>query len=282
MDIQVYPKMNVTKKTPAEEISASFELKVCVLASGSRGNSIYISNGRASLLFDAGLSGKEIERRMQQRQLKPETLTGIVVSHEHSDHIRGVGVLSRRYKLPVYINQKTAGAAALKMGKLHRMSYFSCGESFSIDGLSIRPFSVSHDAEDPAGFTISTPAQKVGLATDLGVATKMVKEHLKGSNLLIIESNHDVDMLTKGPYPWYLKQRIKSRNGHLSNEDSYNLLGELQHKQLNAVVLAHLSEQNNHPEKALRTVCRAVSSGSCQPEFFVAGQDVSGQVIQLI
>lgn len=270
-----------------DDIPASFVLKVCVLASGSKGNSIYISNGRASILFDAGLSGKEIERRMAQRRLDPETLTGIVVSHEHSDHIRGVGVLSRRYKLPVYINRKTAQAAAGQIGKLYRTSHFSCEKPFELDGLSIRPFSISHDAEDPVGFTISNrgpknKGQKIGLATDLGVATRLVKEHLKDSNLLIIESNHDIDMLIDGPYPWHLKQRIKSRSGHLSNEDSCNLVGELQHKNLTTVVLAHLSEQNNHPEKALNTVRRAVSGRTCAPEFHVAGQDVSSPVIDII
>jgi len=256
--------------------------KVCVLASGSKGNSVYISNGRASILFDAGLSGKEIERRMLARNLDPKTLTGIVVSHEHSDHIQGVGILSRRYKLPVYITPKTAAAASQLMGKLHRTAPIECGTSFKIEGMLIRPFSISHDADDPAGFTVTYNGHKVGLATDLGVATGMVKEHLKGCNSLIIEANHDMEMLINGPYPWYLKQRIKGRSGHLSNEDSCNLLGEVLHKELTTVILAHLSEQNNHPEKALTAVHRAISGGPHKPEFHVAGQTDSGPVIDII
>lgn len=282
MAIPVFHDMNTNFNLGLDDISLSPVLKVCVLASGSKGNSIYISNGRASLLFDAGLSGKEIERRMAERQLDPKKLTGIVVSHEHSDHVRGVGVLSRRYQLPVYISPKTDQAASGQVGKLYQTSHFSCGESFYIEGLSIRPFSISHDAVDPAGFTISNNGRKVGLATDLGVATGMVKEHLKECNLLIIEANHDADMLINGPYPWHLKQRIKSRTGHLSNDDSNHLLRELQHNGLVGVVLAHLSEQNNDPKKALRTVRDALSSRLCEPEFYVAGQDVSSEVIDLI
>ncbi|MGD9210609.1 MAG: MBL fold metallo-hydrolase [Desulfobacteraceae bacterium] len=263
------------------QASVDHDLKICVLASGSKGNAIYISNGRASILFDAGLSGKEIERRMLARKLEPKTLTGIVVSHEHSDHIRGVGVLSRRYKLPVYITPKTAQAASAQIGKLHQTRYFECGKTFEITGLKIRPFAISHDAQDSSGFTISNHKHKVGLATDLGVATNMVKEHLKGCNLLIIEANHDMEMLINGPYPWHLKQRIKSRCGHLSNADSCNLLGELIHNNLSDVVLAHLSEQNNHPEKALNAVSQAVACNSYKLEFHVASQDISSKVIVL-
>ena len=257
-------------------------LKVCVLASGSKGNAIYISNGQASILVDAGLSGKEIERRMSARKLDPKSLTGIVVSHEHSDHVKGVGIISRRFKLPVYISPKTAQAASAQIGKLHQTTYFNCGSSFDIQGLEIRPFSTSHDAEDPAGFTFRYKGQKIGLATDLGVATQMVKEHLKGCNLLILEANHDSDMLINGPYPWHLKQRIKSRKGHLSNDDSCKLLGKVLHKDLAWVVLAHLSEQNNHPEKALRRVSQALENQRFKLKFHVASQYESSRVIQII
>jgi phosphoribosyl 1,2-cyclic phosphodiesterase len=272
--------LNIRKKELSDTKSPP-ALCVCVLASGSKGNAIYISNGRTSILFDAGLSGKEIQQRMFVRQLDPKSLTGIVVSHEHSDHIRGVGILSRRFNLPVYISPKTAKAASRQIGKLHQTSYFYCGKTFNIQGLKIRPFTTCHDAEDPAGFTISYKGQKVGLATDLGVATGMVKEHLKRCNLLILEANHDMEMLINGPYPWYLKQRIKSRNGHLSNEDSGNLLGNLLHNNLTCVILAHLSEQNNHPEKALKSVKQAVVNQRRSLKFHVASQYVSSDVIQI-
>jgi phosphoribosyl 1,2-cyclic phosphodiesterase len=273
MSDQRAPKASASKNASA--------LKVCVLASGSKGNAIYISNERASILVDAGLSGKEIERRMLARDLDPKSLTGIVVSHEHSDHVKGVGIISRRFKLPVYISPKTAQAASVQIGKPFQTKYFECGRSFEIQGLEIRPFSTSHDAADSAGFTIRYKGQKIGLATDLGVATGMVKEHLKECNLLILEANHDPDMLINGPYPWHLKQRIKSRNGHLSNEDSCNLLGKVLHKDLAWVVLAHLSEQNNHPEKALRTVSQALENTGLKLKLHVAGQYESSRVIQI-
>ncbi len=256
--------------------------KLCILASGSKGNSIYISNSRAALLFDAGLSGKEIERRMHSRQLDPKSLTGIVVSHEHSDHIRGAGILSRRYKIPVYMTPKTAQAASGQIGTPHKTHHFTCGKSFEIDGLLIRPFSTSHDAEDPSGFTVSHKERKIGIATDLGVVTGMVKEHLKNCNVLVLEANHDMDMLINGPYPWHLKQRIKSRNGHLSNQDSCNLLEQVLHINLAYVILAHLSEENNDPEIALKTLKQAVNGNGCNPHFYVADQYTGSQVINII
>ncbi len=264
-----------------DDSTHSTELSVCVLASGSKGNAIYVAGQGAALLFDAGLSGREIERRMRTRQLEPTSLTGIVVSHEHSDHIKGVGVLSRRYKLPVYITPETGRQAAGKMGRLHQTNHFACDRMFEIDGLKIRPFALSHDARNPVGFTISDNRHKVGVATDLGVTTQLVKEHLQGCHLLIMEANHDMEMLINGPYPWYLKQRIKGRNGHLSNVDAGELLEVLWHRHLHTVILAHLSEKNNHPEKALEVVSQAVASSPSKPEFHVANQDLSSKVIVL-
>jgi phosphoribosyl 1,2-cyclic phosphodiesterase len=239
--------------TERNEMACAEEMVICVLASGSKGNSIYISNGRTAVLFDAGLSGVEIERRLKSRGLSAGSLQAIVVSHEHADHVQGVGVLSRRYGLPVYINQKTAGAAA-KIGKVHQRCFFECGMDFTIGGLRIHPFSLSHDAADPAGFTINRNGIKIGLATDMGVATAMVTEHLKGCRALILEANHDPQMLIDGPYPWPLKQRIQSRTGHLSNSDSRSLLSKITHQNLEHVILAHLSETNNTPERALNCI----------------------------
>jgi phosphoribosyl 1,2-cyclic phosphodiesterase len=228
-------------------------LVLCVLASGSKGNSIFISDGSASLLIDAGLSGIEIERRLKFRGLSPENLDAIIVSHEHSDHIQGVGVLSRRFNLPVYLSHKTNQTASSKIGCIHKTKNFECGTTFDIKNFKIHPFSISHDAEDPAGFTIEQNKRKIGIATDLGIATAMVKEHLKGCDLLVLEANHDPDMLANGPYPWPLKQRIKGRTGHLSNRESKDLLME---------VKAHLSEKNNTPEKALNIVGQALNNSN--------------------
>lgn len=256
-----------------------YNLAVCVLASGSKGNAIYISNGQTSILLDAGLSGVEIERRLKSRGLSPQKLDAIIVSHEHNDHIQGVGILSRRFGLPVYMNRKTGRAALSALGELRDMQFFECGSTFSVKTLSVQPFSVSHDAEDPAGFTVQQNGVKIGIATDLGIATSLVKEHLKNCNLMIIEANHDPDMLLQGPYPWPLKQRIKSRSGHLSNSDARHLLQELKHDALAHVILGHLSEVNNTPQKALSEVGLAFSD--CRAQLTVAAQDVCGCRYQL-
>ncbi len=251
----------------------------CVLVSGSKGNSLFISNGQTAILIDAGLSGREIERRLKAKNLSPYDLDAIIVSHEHSDHIRGVGVLSRRFNLPVHISLKTLKSAETYLGRLYKRHYFDCGQTFSINDLRIRPFSISHDAEDPSGFTVHSNGVKLGIATDLGIATNMVKQHLKNCQILILEANHDSSMLLNGPYPWPLKQRIRSRVGHLSNTDSKCLLKELQHDSLQHVILAHLSEQNNTPEKAFIEVNQAITN--CKPDLHVALQDISSSLISI-
>ncbi len=259
--------------------SPAYNLAVCVLASGSRGNAIYVSDGATRILVDAGLSASEIERRLKSRGLSANELDGIVVSHEHTDHIQGVGVLSRRYRIPIYMSPGTHGALESHIGKLHRVVHFDCGALFQIETLSIHPFSISHDAQEPAGFTIKHNGVKIGIATDLGVGTAMVREHLKHCRLLILEANHDPDMLINGPYPWFLKQRIKGRTGHLSNPAARQLLDTVKHEQLQHVILAHLSETNNSPEIARRVVGEALTSSHA--ELVVAVQKESGEIIHL-
>ncbi len=232
-------------------------LSVCMLASGSKGNCIYIATPHTAILIDAGLSGIEIERRMAARGLSPKTLSAIIVSHEHADHIRGVGVLSRKYRLPVYLSDKT-GRLDLGIGTLSERRAFACGDAFGVGELTVRPFSTSHDALDPAGFTIACSGKKIGIATDLGMATAMVRHHLNACHCLILEANHDTRMLEEGPYPWPVKQRIMSRRGHLCNESSRDLLMEVLHADLKNLVLAHLSETNNTPEKVLSVVAEPV------------------------
>jgi phosphoribosyl 1,2-cyclic phosphodiesterase len=261
--------------------SSECTLSVCVLASGSKGNAIYVSDGRTAVLVDAGLSGIQIEGRMRAAGLAMEELSAVIVSHEHNDHLRGVGVLSRRYHLPVYISRRTEQAGCRQLGRLHETRHFEIGRSFTIDDLLIHPFATSHDAEDSAGFTISSNGHKIGIATDLGIATGMIKEHLKKCALLIIESNHDPAMLIEGPYPWPLKQRIKSRNGHLSNEESGTLIAEIKHKGLCHVILAHLSETNNTPQKALHALEQAMGTADRTFQVHVACQDRCGDLLVL-
>ncbi len=251
--------------------------RLCMLASGSSGNAIFVSDGATSVLIDAGLSGREIERRLSLRGIKARSLNGILVSHEHSDHIQGVGVLARRYQLPVYISRPTMQAASARLKKLPVSVHFECGVAFQLNTLRIHPFSVCHDVCDPAGFTISGNGSKIGIATDLGVATALVKEHLKGCVILVLEANHDPKMLLEGPYPWPLKQRVNSRGGHLSNEAARDLLGEVQSDLFEHVILAHLSETNNTPAKALEVVSQAVAKTDIQ--LSVARQDECGDFI---
>lgn len=250
-----------------------------MLASGSKGNAVYVANEETSLLLDSGLSGVEIERRLSAINVNPSDLDAIVVSHEHADHVRGVGVLSRRYDLPVYISRKTCRAATSQLGNIKTFQHFECGTGFSINSLHVHPFSISHDADDPAGFTFQSNGAKAGIATDLGIATNMVKEHLRDCGILILEANHDPEMLMTGTYPWPVKQRIKGRSGHLSNEDSRNLLSALFHQNLSHVVLAHLSEENNTPEKAMATVGQALTRSMAR--LSVATQDKCGTLMFL-
>ncbi|RUA03273.1 MAG: MBL fold metallo-hydrolase [Deltaproteobacteria bacterium] len=252
---------------------------VCMLASGSKGNAIYLSDGETRILIDAGLSGIQIEKRLKLRGISPGDLDAIIVSHEHSDHIRGVGVLARRFRLPVHITEKTAQAAATQLGKLEEMIYFRCGKEFKINTLSVRPFSISHDAVDPAGFSFQVNEKKVGFATDLGVVTHLVRSHLADCAVLILEANHDPDMLINGPYPWPLKQRVQGRTGHLSNTDTGRLLAELTHERLRHVVLAHLSETNNTPEKVMAAICPVVADNNIS--LSVASQSDCGHLIDI-
>lgn len=255
----------------------SNRIVACSLASGSKGNAIYLADNFTAVLFDAGLSGIQIQKRLEARGIRPERINAIIVSHEHSDHVRGVGVLSRRLKIPVYISRDTHLAAQKQIGALKQMVYFRCGESFTLNTLKIHPFSISHDAADPAAFTVESGENKIGIATDLGIATSLVKTHLKGCRMLFLEANHDMQMLIDGPYPWELKQRIKSRSGHLSNEDSRNLLQELIHDGLTHVILSHLSEENNTPRLALKAVGKVLAPDSIQ--VFVASQNNGSELI---
>ncbi|BBO76453.1 MBL fold metallo-hydrolase [Desulfosarcina widdelii] len=254
-------------------------VSVCVLASGSRGNAIYVSDGRTAILIDAGLSGIEIQRRMAAKGLDPGGLDAILVSHEHADHIQGVGVLSRRFGLTVHISDATREASQSALGKLAAIHPFTCGRNFPIGDLVVHPFSISHDAVDPAGFTIRCNGSKVGVATDLGIATSVVKTHLQSCDILILEANHDDRMLIDGPYPWPLKQRIRGRSGHLSNEDAASLLDGLRHDRLAHVILAHLSEENNTPDIA-REAIETVLQGS-STKLHVACQATGCRVLTL-
>lgn len=251
---------------------------LCPLASGSRGNSVFVSTEDTAVLVDAGLSGIEIERRLGAVGEDPQRLSAIIITHEHTDHVKGAGILSRRFNIPVYMTKETFYACK-GLGKIEHLEFFECGASFEINNICITPFSISHDACDPAGLTLSHGKKKIGIATDLGVATNLVKTHLQQSNLLYLESNHDPRMLINGSYPWHLKQRIKSRTGHLSNQEARDLVAEMRHQDLGHVVLAHLSEENNCPTKAFQEVAKGLNGSGVA--LYVAGPDEPGEMIRL-
>ncbi|HDI60012.1 MAG TPA: MBL fold metallo-hydrolase [Desulfobacteraceae bacterium] len=254
-------------------------LHFCVLASGSKGNAVYVSDGETTILIDAGLSGVEIERRLRSRCLDPARIDAIVVSHEHTDHIRGVGVLARRYRLPVYLTRGTQTNGATALGRIDNLVHFQPGRAFAIHTLHLHPFALPHDAADPSGFTIEGNGSKLGIATDLGIAPAMIRTHLADCGALVLEANHDPRMLMEGPYPWPLKQRIAGRTGHLSNPEARDLLGRVRHDGLRHVVLAHLSEINNTPECALNIVAEGL--GPCRARLTVALQGQPTELIEL-
>lgn len=247
-------------------------MKVCLLASGSKGNAIFIESGKTRLLIDAGLSAREISKRLLSMDVDPMSLSAILVTHEHIDHVRGLGPLVRRYNCPVYLQSEIAGRLK-DVGKTECVREFDDGQTFQVQNLSIRPFSISHDSIAPVGFSITGDFGKVGVATDLGIATRLVTDSLANCRALVLEANHDEDMLRDGPYPWPLKQRVRSNRGHLSNSAAGTLLKNLLWDGLEAVFLGHLSEVNNRPELALGAVTPVIDGQNlCSPHLMVGMQ----------
>jgi phosphoribosyl 1,2-cyclic phosphodiesterase len=229
-----------------------------VLASGSRGNAILVSSSKTRLLVDAGLSCKELTSRLAKTPTEAKNLDALLISHEHNDHVSAAGTLSRKFNLPVFMTRGTLDNLPANVGRCASVTIFETGKSFEIGDLLIRPFATSHDAGEPAGFIIENDGVRLGICTDLGIVTNLVRVSLKGCHGLVLEANHDVNRLLEGPYPWFLKQRIRSAHGHLSNEDACNLLEALHHDGLRCVILAHLSETNNHPDLVLES-CRKLT-----------------------
>ncbi|ADK84270.1 beta-lactamase [Desulfarculus baarsii DSM 2075] len=254
-------------------------LRFCVLASGSKGNATYIEGDGGAILVDAGLSARELQRRMAMAELDPGEIQAVVLTHEHGDHCRGVRVLARRLGVPVLATPKTWAQVQDKKGVAFEP--IQAGQALEYCGLHLQPFSVSHDAADPIGLTIGCGGARLGLCTDLGVATKLVQTRLGGCHALILEANHDPEMLSQGPYPPWLKQRVRSRVGHLSNHDSAQLLTELMHVGLGQVVLAHLSETNNFPELARRAAEGVVRWAGLNTRVEVAAQGEPTPVLEV-
>ncbi|UCH88379.1 MAG: MBL fold metallo-hydrolase [Thermoplasmata archaeon] len=229
-------------------------LNICVLNSGSSGNSTVIYTGKTSIMLDAGLSGKETVKRLNEIGLSPNQFSGILVSHGHRDHTSGVGVLARRFKIPVFLNKKTHIEISPYVGEIPILKSVRSGSSFDIGDIQIETFSVSHDSSDPMGFIFKSNHSRIAHITDLGNVTPAILKKIRDMDLIVIESNHDIDMLINGSYPEYLKRRILGPKGHLSNIAAANALVEAIGSITKAVILAHLSEDNNHPDLVHSTV----------------------------
>jgi phosphoribosyl 1,2-cyclic phosphodiesterase len=256
-------------------------LKISVLASGSKGNAVYLETGDTRLLIDAGLSATEISKRLDSIGVDSASLHAILVSHDHSDHTRGVGTLARKLKIPVIVSYPT-GATCAHLLKKCAVTEFESGYSFSFRDISIDPFPTTHDAVDPVGFIIESAQGRYGHATDFGIVTRLVTEKLRDCRVLVVEANHDEEMLLNGPYPWHLKQRIQSRHGHISNSQSVGLLEELLHERLEGIFLAHLSEVNNAPELP-RSAAMSLLAGQncCRPHLCIADQYHPSKMLEI-
>ena len=242
-------------------------MQLTSIASGSSGNCICIGTERTHVLIDAGVSGKRIESGLQELDLTTGDIEGILITHEHSDHIAGLGVMARRHGLPIYATHKTI-EAILKMSSLGRIDpgLFCPIEpevDFLIGDMLIHPIRVSHDAADPVAYLVRQGEKTAGGITDLGVYDESLVEELQDADVLLLEANHDVKMLEVGPYPYPLKQRILGEKGHLSNSACGQLLSQILHDSFRTVMLGHLSKENNYPELAFRTVSVEVDMGDC-------------------
>ncbi len=247
-------------------------MKICLLASGSKGNSLLIESGRTRILVDAGISARELRKRLDLVGVDAASLNALLITHEHTDHVRGLGPLVRQLELPVYLQTDLARKLP-DVGKPECVHEFVDGEEFSINDLTIRPFAITHDSLAPVGFTLAGEHGKIGVATDLGVATRLVSECLQDCRALVLETNHDEEMLRDGPYPWKLKQRVRSNHGHLSNRAGGSLLQDLLWQGLESVFLGHLSETNNCPKLALAAVNQVLDQQNvCAPQVIVGRQ----------
>lgn len=265
-------------------------MRFCSLYSGSSGNCIYVGSDNTHLLIDVGVSMKKVVAALQEIDVKPEEINGILVTHEHSDHIQGLGVFLRKYGTPVYSTSKTLEAVSRykNLGKVD-FSLFQGIEpeqSFQIHDLWVKPISIWHDSVDPVCYTVSDDNKKISIATDMGDFDRHIVDALSGADAMLIEANHDVRMLEVGPYPFHLKQRILSKHGHLSNERGGQLVRELLNDHMKGIYLGHLSKENNYPELAFEAVKNELFgnpySNDCRDfNMMVANRDGRSQLIEV-
>lgn len=251
-------------------------VRLTILGSGSSGNCAYLETDQIRILIDAGFSLRQIRQRLALIGKAPENLDGILVTHEHSDHVQGLPALSEKLKIPVYCNRPTHEAIQYQLGNRLDCRLFSTGATFELGDLVVESFSIPHDAQDPVGFLVRTSAGNVGFLTDLGHATRLVLERIRHAHALVLEANHDVKMLQDCPHrPWSLKQRILGRHGHLSNEAAADAAEEIMSQDLRTIYLGHLSRECNRPELARRVVAERLERiGANHVEITVTSQSV--------
>ncbi|MEC7839442.1 MAG: MBL fold metallo-hydrolase [Chlamydiota bacterium] len=245
----------------------------CPLASGSKGNCVFLGTDNTKILIDAGLSTKATKKKLEEIDVDIGEIDAILISHEHSDHIQGLKVMANKMKIPVFANTETAKGIVNSLRDCPQFKIFTTGESFEFRDLEIHPFTVPHDTLDPVMFTIKTNGLKLGFCTDLGFATSRVKVQLQDCDYLLLEANHQREMVHACPRPEVYKRRVLGRTGHLSNIDCGNLICEIAHPGLKHIHLAHLSSECNTPEKAIETVKEIMKSKGLDIDLCIAPQD---------
>lgn len=249
-------------------------MRIAILGSGSRGNALVVESGGRRILVDAGFSCRELERRMLAVGVEPESILALVVTHEHSDHLRGADRFVRRHRVPVWATGGTLGSGRLGAEARAAGRRLVSGVPAEVDGFQVEPFAIPHDAAEPVGLTVEDSAgRRLGLAADLGSRSRLAWGRLAALDLLVIETNHDLGLLRSGPYPWVLKQRIAGSHGHLSNRDAADGVPELVTDRLRWVVLYHLSQTNNSPALAADAVGEALDREGCRARVALTTQD---------
>ena len=252
-------------------------VRFCVLASGSLGNSAFLATSRTRILIDAGLSLRELTRKLAAIGEKPEDLDAILITHEHSDHVSGLARLIRARaragrRLPVFLSRLTGPLIDWEELESPPVEYFQAGSGWIFGNIAVESFTIPHDAVDPVGFCFHAEGVKIGIATDLGYMPDSIRMHLRGVQILLLESNHDLEMLKVGPYPWSVKQRVMGRNGHLSNAVACDYLENSLDGGVQTLILGHLSEHNNHPEIVRMGAWRSLERRGIAPRLVIAEQ----------
>lgn len=255
-------------------------MRFAVLGSGSKGNSVYIEEGATAILIDNGFTGKEIISRLAKIGRTLSDISAIFLTHEHNDHIAGAGVLSRRCSLPVYANEGTFMHGDAKLGKIYARKEFATGDILTLGSLQIHSFPTSHDTADPVGYVVGNGKVRLGYCTDTGKITQLMRVRMAGCDAQILEFNHDPEMLSNGPYPLDLQQRIRSQHGHLANATAAEFLGDVANSHLRYAVLAHLSEVNNSPDLAY-VEAHSILGGYEQIQLVVAYQHSPTELFSL-